>query len=169
MLWLHRCWCSVLHRLSELAMCQVVHQLWSDIALPAGKPILAVGQSIRRIAAVDCNACRMRVLPGGLRHVVLPVPGGNAGCVFRLCSQIGVCHQIQVQRFAGRTILVLAGELHITAATVQVAIAGLVIAHASAIHQFGQFFRLPAQGIQTCLLQGFGTLTQCGAHLRTYL
>ncbi|MBB5866054.1 hypothetical protein [Xanthomonas sp. 3058] len=37
-------------------------QLWSDIALPAGKPILAVAQPIGRIAAVDRNACRMRVL-----------------------------------------------------------------------------------------------------------
>lgn len=156
-------------RLSELTVFELVHHIGREVALPAREAAFAVGQPIRRIAAVDRNACCMRILPGRLRHIVLPVPGCDPRRVFRLRGQFGVCDQVEFQRFAGLAILILAGELDVAATTVKITIAGLVVPHTPAIHQFGEFLRLAAQCFQARFFQRLRSFAQCRTHFRAHL
>ncbi|OQP79866.1 hypothetical protein IA54_021855 [Xanthomonas phaseoli pv. syngonii LMG 9055] len=155
--------------LSELTVFELVHHIGREVALPAREAAFAVSQSIRRVTTVDRNACCMRILPGRLRHIVLPVPGCDPRRIFRLCGQFGVRDQVEFQRFAGLAILILAGELDVAATTVKITITGLVVAHAPAIHQLGKFLRLAAQCLQARFFQRLRSFAQCGTHFRTHL
>ncbi|KQZ67817.1 hypothetical protein ASD53_00370 [Lysobacter sp. Root559] len=136
-----------LHRTTDTAGGQLLHQFRGQRLQPALVAGFAIGQAVG--AAVDRAGGLGHVLAGVLRHIVLPVPGRDAGRVLGLGREIGVVHQVQAQRFAGGAVIVLAGQLHVAATAVFVAVAGLVVAHATAVHQVGQRLRTPAQGFQT--------------------
>src|SRR5690606_13865425 len=97
---------------------------------------------------VDPSRGGENVFPVCHRHIRLPERHGNAGCVLGLGCQSRIGLEPQANFFSHGAIVVAASQLDVSAAAVAVTVSRFVIAHAGAIHEFGENFGPSAHGLE---------------------
>lgn len=94
-------------------------------------------------------------------HPVLPVPDRDPLRITVVRSESGRCDKIQIQCAPGLAIVAFSGQLRVSAATIQIAVASIVVAHAPAVHQSRKLLGAPFLGHLPPCLQRFTAFAPC--------
>jgi|GEM_PF-4102504 len=130
--------------------------------MPGVIPVEAIFQAI--LTVVDGMCCAGNIVSILFWHMVLPEPGCDSLSVGAIRSEGGVGCQVEIESFAGNSIVVLASQLRVAATAIKIAISCIVVAHALAVHQTAQLPRPAFQRLLTGILQCLCAFAPCGAN-----